>query len=59
MNHRDTIYADYQATTPVDPRVLEKNGALAGAVNHSVTRTPATMLWAGKPAKPFARRPNQ
>ena len=24
MNHRDTIYADYQATTPVDPRVQEK-----------------------------------
>jgi cysteine desulfurase len=24
MNGTDTIYADYQATTPVDPRVLEK-----------------------------------
>ena len=24
MNLTDTIYADYQATTPVDPRVLEK-----------------------------------
>ena len=24
MNQTDTIYADYQATTPVDPRVLEK-----------------------------------
>ena len=24
MNRTDTIYADYQATTPVDPRVLER-----------------------------------
>ena len=24
MNGKNTIYADYQATTPVDPRVLEK-----------------------------------
>ena len=24
MDDRETIYADYQATTPVDPRVLEK-----------------------------------
>ena len=24
MSTRKTIYADYQATTPVDPRVLEK-----------------------------------
>ena len=24
MNDKSTIYADYQATTPVDPRVLER-----------------------------------
>ena len=24
MDNQETIYADYQATTPVDPRVLAK-----------------------------------
>ena len=42
-----TIYADYQATTPVDPRVIEKNGTRIGE-NHSEIRTLTIISSVGK-----------
>ena len=38
-----TIYADYQATTPVDPRVLDKMAPVLGR-NRSAIRTQATIF---------------
>ena len=46
MTLKNTIYADYQATTPVDPRVLEKMLPYWG--ESFGNPTPTTTSWGGR-----------
>ena len=53
-----TIYADYQATTPVDPRVMAKMDPLLGE-NRSAILIREIMLLAGKQTRRFAKQPHR
>ena len=52
-----TVYADYQATTPLDPRVTAKM-APYWAVNRSAILIRAIISSAGKQTKRLARPPH-
>ena len=52
-----TIYADYQATTPVDPRVIANMAPYLGE-NRSAILIRVIMSSAGKQTRQFAKQPH-
>jgi len=54
-----TIYLDYAATTPVDPRVAETLTKYLTPDGILAIRHPAPTRWAGRPRQPLSRRAKQ